>query len=132
MSRYNTQVSVIPPPLRGLSHIQLYVSDIDTSVEWYRKALFLEETGRADGRYVGLESASGHFRFALFPDASRAHSGSIDHLAFAVPGFEALTGWVTYLDECGIPHGAVKPNPRGHSVDLFDPDGNNIELVSEE
>jgi catechol 2,3-dioxygenase-like lactoylglutathione lyase family enzyme len=125
-------VSVIPPSLGCLSHIQLYVSDIDASVEWYKKALCLEEAGRGDGRYVGLESVSGHFRFVLFPDASRAHSGSVDHLAFAVSGFEALTGWVTYLDESGISHEAVKPNPRGHSVDLFDPDGNNIELVSEE
>jgi hypothetical protein len=25
----------------------------------------------------------------------------------------------------------IKPNPFGHSIDLFDPDGNNLELVSE-
>ena len=31
----------------------------------------------------------------------------------------------------GIADESIKPNPFGQSIDLFDPDGNNLELVSE-
>ena len=58
-------------------------------------------------------------------------SGALDHIAFAVSGIDALTEWCEHLDAIGISHEGVKPNIVGQSVDLFDPDGNNIELISE-
>ena len=47
------------------------------------------------------------------------------------PTSGALTEWCEHLTAIGIPHEGIKQNIAGHSVDLFDPDGNNIELVSE-
>jgi len=47
------------------------------------------------------------------------------------PTSSALTAWCEHLTAIGIPHDGIKPNIAGRSVDLFDPDGNNIELVSE-
>ena len=115
----------------GVSHLALKVSDLDASVTWYKDALSLEEFIREpSGRFVGLRSASG-FQIALFTGGQPHNSGALDHVAFAVGDLDTLTSWVDHLTTIGVAHEGIKPNPLGHSVDLFDPDGNNIELVSE-
>jgi catechol-2,3-dioxygenase len=48
-----------------------------------------------------------------------------------VSDIDALAAWCEHLTAIGIPHEGIKPNIAGQSVDLFDPDGNNIELISE-
>ena len=118
-------------PLTGLSHLQLRASDLDASVEWYKRVLGLTEQRGEPGRYVALRSASGHFRFVLSTGGSGDAQGNLDHIAFAVSDLDALSAWAEHLTAIGIPHEGIKANIAGHSVDLFDPDGNNIELVSE-
>jgi catechol 2,3-dioxygenase-like lactoylglutathione lyase family enzyme len=115
----------------GVSHFALRVSDLDASVAWYTDMLRLEEFIREPtGRFVGMRSASG-FEIALFTGGQPGNSGALDHIALAVTDLDALTSWVDHLTAIGVPHDGIKPNPRGQSVDLFDPDGNNIELISE-
>jgi catechol 2,3-dioxygenase-like lactoylglutathione lyase family enzyme len=115
----------------GVSHLALKVSDLDASVTWYTDALGLEEfVPEPSGRFVGMRSATG-FSIALFAGGERGTSGALDHVAFAVTDLETLTAWVDHLTALGVPHEGIKANPRGQSVDLFDPDGNNIELISE-
>jgi catechol 2,3-dioxygenase-like lactoylglutathione lyase family enzyme len=119
-------------PLIGLSHFALHIRDFDASVDWYTKALGLQEISREPGRFVGLRSASGQFRLALLPGGQAENRGALDHIAFLVSDIDALTAWSHHLTAIGITHDEIKPNPvGGHSMDLFDPDGNNIELVSE-
>jgi catechol-2,3-dioxygenase len=119
------------PPLEGLSHLQLHVSDLDASVAWYERALGLAQLRGEAGRYVTLRSEAGRFRLVLSAGGRRDAAGALDHIAFAVSDLGALTAWCEHLTAIGIPHEGIKPNIAGHSVDLFDPDGNNIELVSE-
>jgi len=117
--------------LTGVSHLVLKVSELDASVAWYTDALGLEEIRREPtGRFVGLCAANG-FRVGLFAGGEPGNSGALDHIAFTVSDFGTLTAWADHLTEIGIAHEGIKPNPFGHSIDLFDPDGNNIELVSE-
>ncbi len=121
------------PPIEGLSHFQLYVSDLDASVAWYKRALGLTELRSQPGRYVALQSTTAQFRVVLsVGEEDRASAtGALDHIAFAISDVGALNAWCEHLTDIGIPHEGIKPNLAGHSVDLFDPDGNNIELVSE-
>jgi catechol-2,3-dioxygenase len=56
---------------------------------------------------------------------------ALDHIALAISDINALSAWCDHLTAIGISHEGIKPNIAGQSVDLFDPDGNNIELVSE-
>ncbi len=119
------------PHLERLSHVQLRVSDLDSSVVWYERALGLTELRSESGRYVALESKTGRFRVVLSPGGTAGAPGALDHIAFAISDVGALTAWCEHLTAIGIPHEGIKPNIAGHSVDLFDPDGNNIELVSE-
>lgn len=116
--------------LTGVSHLVLKVSDLDASVAWYRDALGLEAFRREPTGLVGMRSASG-FQVGLFTGGQPNNSGALDHIAFTVSDLDALTAWADHLTAIGIAHEGIKPNPFGHSIDLFDPDGNNIELVSE-
>jgi catechol-2,3-dioxygenase len=122
-------------PLTGLSHIQLHVSDLDASVAWYETALGLVELRRTPGRSVTLHSAGGGFRVVLSPGGPTGDRSDeprvLNHLAFGVADLHALTGWADHLMAVGIAHDGIKTNFVGQSIDLFDPDGNNIELVSE-
>jgi catechol-2,3-dioxygenase len=119
-------------PVTGLSHLVLNVSDLDVSVPWYAGALGVEEFRREPtGRFVGMRSTTGHFRLALFAGGRPGDPGALNHIAFTVSDLDALTAWADHLAAIGIAHEGIKPNPLGHSIDLFDPDGNNIELVSE-
>jgi glyoxylase I family protein len=115
----------------GMSHVQLRVSDLDESVAWYKCALGLTELRSEPGRYVALESATRGIRVVLSPGGQPGAPGALDHIAFAVSDLGALSEWCEHLTAIGIPHQGVTSNVAGHSVDLSDPDGNNIELVSE-
>jgi glyoxylase I family protein len=116
--------------LTGVSHLVLKVSDLDASVVWYGNALGLEAFRREPTRFVAMRSASG-FQVGLFSGGQPNNSGALDHIAFTVSDLDALIAWADHLTAIGIAHEGIKPNPFGHSIDLFDPDGNNIELVSE-
>jgi glyoxylase I family protein len=119
-------------PISGVSHFVLRVSDLDASVAWYANVLGLEETRRDPGNLVGLRSRSGQFRLALRAGGRPDNRGALDHVAFSVPDLDALTAWADHLTAIGIDHDGIKSNPAvGHTVDLFDPDGNNMELVTE-
>ena len=126
-----TVVAMDAPPFEGLSHFQLRVSDLDASVDWYERALGLTELRGEPGRYIALQSPTGRFRVVLSAGGRAGATGALDHIAFAISGLDALTEWCEHLTSSGITHEGIKPNIVGHSVDLFDPDGNNIELVSE-
>jgi len=118
-------------PLDGLSHLQLYVGDLNASVDWYKCALGLTELRGEPGRSITLHSPEGGFRIVLTAGDRADVPTRLDHIAFAVRDLDALTAWTEHLTAIGIPHEGIKPNIAGQSVDLFDPDGNNIELISE-
>jgi glyoxylase I family protein len=120
------------PPLDRLSHFQLRFSDLDASVAWYERALGLTDPRGEPGRYVALRCRTGRFRVVLSAGGRDGASGALDHIAFAVSDVGGLTEWCEHLTAIGIPHEGIKLNVAGHSVDLFDPDGNNIELVCEQ
>jgi glyoxylase I family protein len=119
------------PPIDGVSHFQLNVSDLDASVAWYKRALGLTELRADPGRYVALRSTSGRFRMVLSAGGRVGAPGALDHIALAISDIGALTSWCEHLSAIGIPNEGIKSNIAGQSVDLIDPDGNNIELISE-
>jgi catechol-2,3-dioxygenase len=126
-----TVVVMEAPPIDRVSHVQLNVSDLDVSVAWYKRALGLTELRAEPGRYVALQSASGPFRLVLSAGGSAGAGGALDHIALAISDSNALSAWCDHLTAIGISHEGIQENIAGRSVDLFDPDGNNIELISE-
>lgn len=119
------------PPIDGLSHFQLKVSNLDASVEWYKRALGLTELRADPGHYVALHSTAGRFRLVLSAGGLADTPRALDHIALAISDIGALREWCDHLTDIGISHEGITSNIAGQSVDLFDPDGNNIELITE-
>ena len=126
-------------PITGLSHVQLSVSDVAASAEWYTAALGLESyAADPDFGYVALRHRVARVVFVLTARANVEPpagivvpaGGSLDHLAFAVPDGDALDEWAGHLTRIGIDHPGVVLENGNPSLQLRDPDGVAIELVA--
>jgi catechol-2,3-dioxygenase len=120
--------------MTGLSHVQLNVTDPETSAAWYLVALGLEPFD-ADPEigYVALRHRPSGVVIVLTrrdggtPDHA---AGVLDHLAFAVPDGNTLKAWADHLCDAGIRHPGVVRENGNPSLQLVDPDGTAIELVA--
>ncbi len=117
--------------LTGVSHLELYVSDLDASIAWYGAAVALSPRAKQPEQVVVLQSSNRSFRLVLRPGRPADAHGDFGHVALAVDSLSALQDWAKHLDEIGIEHKGVKEGPTGHTIDLVDPDGHDIELTYE-
>jgi catechol 2,3-dioxygenase-like lactoylglutathione lyase family enzyme len=144
--------SAADAPIAGLSHVQLLVSNVRASAAWYVLALGLEGyVEDLDIGYVALRHRGSRIVVVLTagPDVARPDvaggekdgyrettdvpataSGTLDHLAFAVPDEDALRSWADHLTDIGIDHQGVVLENGNPSLQLRDPDGTAIELVA--
>jgi glyoxylase I family protein len=124
-------------PITGLSHVQLLVSDVGASAQWYRSVLGLGLMAEdLDIGYVALRHREAKVVIVLTvaPDPGQTShhpaSQALDHLAFAVPDGDSLAAWAEHLTELGIDHAGVVLENGHPSLQLRDPDGIAIELVA--
>jgi glyoxylase I family protein len=122
-------------PVLGFSHIQLMVSDVTASCEWYTKVLGVEPlTVADDGSYIALRHRPSRVVVVLTrradPWGGDAPAEPLDHLAFAVADGDVLQLWADHLTELGIEHPGVILELGKPSLQLRDPDGITIELVA--
>lgn len=113
------------PKIRGVNHITLAISDLDTAVRFYRDVLGLSLRKRWSG---GAYLEAGDFWICLSPDAATRSTPHPDytHLAFDVDdaAFDALAARLT---ETGAR--VWKDNrSEGRSHYFLDPDGHKLEL----
>ena len=125
-------------PMTGFSHVQLLVTDLHASEEWYTTVLGLTRYAADESKgYVALWHDPSRIMIVLTPRVStgatldaRAADTVLDHLAFAVPDGEALEQWAAHLTDAGISHPGIVLELGKPSLQLRDPDGNAIELVA--
>jgi glyoxylase I family protein len=117
--------------LTGLSHVELHVSDLDASTAWYASVVDLTKLRSEPGKFSAMAPAGGGFRIVLTPGRPEDAHGELGHVALAVESLDALKMWADHLTEAGVPHHGIKENKVGQSLDLFDPDGHQIELTYE-
>jgi catechol-2,3-dioxygenase len=128
-------------PVTGLSHVQLLVSDVSASAEWYTVALGLEPyAGSVDTGYVALRHRGANVVVVLTRPsqvgddqvavATTPGNETLDHLAFAVSDEGALRAWADHLAQSGVDHPGVVLENGNPSLQLRDPDGVAIELVA--
>jgi catechol 2,3-dioxygenase-like lactoylglutathione lyase family enzyme len=120
--------------ITGVSHIQLNVTDLAASTEWYKTVVGLTQLQAAPGRYAVLAPAAGGFRLGLSEVHQTGPNSGFGHLAIALESMDVLHAWVEHLDAIGAPHTDIKENPFNpgvFSIDVFDPDGHEIELIYE-
>jgi catechol-2,3-dioxygenase len=119
-------------PIRGVSHIQLTVSDVPKAESWYASVLGLDRLqANEDGSYVALVHRPSRVVVVLSTYVGDATKGGpFDHLAFSVADGPTLQAWAEQLTEQGINHPGVVDEFGKPSLLLSDPDGNQIELVA--
>jgi glyoxylase I family protein len=123
-------------PITGLSHVQLLVTDVAASAQWYGAALGLVPFAEdADVGYIALKHRDAHLVVVLtkHPNPRERSPGSadiLDHVAFAAPDGDSLVAWAEHLTEIGILHAGVALENGHPSLQLRDPDGVAIELVA--
>ena len=120
--------------ITGVSHIEFHVSDLEASSAWYTAAVGLTQLKAAPGKYAVLAPEGGGFRLGLSETGPADVHGQFGHLAIALQSMDVLRAWVEHLDSIGVPHTDIKENPFNpgvFSIDVFDPDGHEIELIYE-
>jgi catechol-2,3-dioxygenase len=124
--------------MTGLSHVQLWVSDVEASATWYGMALGLSPyASDIEHGYIAMRHREARVVIVLTqrPEGDGVDEGAsaadvLDHLAFAVPDGEALQAWADHLTDIGIDHPGVVLELGNPSLQLRDPDGIAIELVA--
>jgi catechol 2,3-dioxygenase-like lactoylglutathione lyase family enzyme len=117
--------------LTGVSHLELYVSDLDASIAWYEAACGLSPRANQPEQVRVLQPDNASFRLVLRPGRAANAGGDFGHVAISVDSLESLQAWSRHLDEIGIAHKEIHEGPTGHTMDLVDPDGHDVELTYE-
>lgn len=119
----------------GISHLDLSVSDIDVSIEWYLEVLGLKQLKRADleGRtmvvmiHPGTGLVIGLNQHDTVPvDRFDDRNVGLDHVGFNVPERSDLDELEAKLTELGVEHSTVEDTSVGTALVFRDPD--NIQL----
>jgi catechol-2,3-dioxygenase len=117
-------------PVRGFSHAQLRVSDVEASVAWYTAAVGLAAAGPPQSGAVAMFGGGGRFAIVISGERPEPAGGELDHIAFGVGDRDALAAWGDHLTALGIPHGGLVDSGEGVSLHLTDPDGLAVELLA--
>jgi glyoxylase I family protein len=126
------------PALGGPSHIDLTVTDVEVSANWWEQVMGfsrVSSTEKATFRTRSLVHASGFTVTVVSHDATRpepfdeARVG-LDHFAFAVADRPTLDAWVAHFDALGVTHTGVIEAHFGDTVVFRDPDNLQLELFA--
>ena len=127
------------PSITGIAHVELTVSNLNTSVAWYVRLLDATEVFRSvDARERIVAAALREPRSGLVialtqhddPLGGRFNPRRVglDHLAFGVPSEGDLEDWAIRFDALGLNHSPIRDYGYGLAVTLPDPDGIALEF----
>ena len=126
------------PRLKGLHHIKLPVTDLDTSLSWYQRVFDAEHLSQFDhydsagARYAVILQLPGvdiliELRWA--PDAATATAG-YDPVSLVAGGADDLQAWIDHLDALGIEHSPMITALAGQLLIFRDPDQTFLRLLT--
>lgn len=127
----------MPTTFTGISHLDLSVTDVEASAEWYVKVLGLKRLVRNDleGRtmvvlahpetrlIIGLNQHEGRNA-----DRFDEQNPGLDHVGFGVDDRSDLDALQAHLDDLGVEHSPVTDAPSGVGAALVFRDPDNIQL----
>lgn len=114
----------------GLTHIHLFVADLDRALRFYREVFGLEEAFRSGEKMVFLKPPNSDDTITLNEDPERAGiAGGVDHFGFRLTDRSQLDRAVDEVERAGgrlLERGTHGPDhPYAY---VADPDGYVIEL----
>lgn len=121
----------------GISHLDLTVTDAESSADWYGRVLGLRRARRADladrimivlthpdtGLVIGLNQHR-----AAVGERFDEHVPGLDHVGFTVTSREDLIALEEHLTEQHVDHSPVTDAPSGSGTALVFRDPDNIQL----
>jgi catechol 2,3-dioxygenase-like lactoylglutathione lyase family enzyme len=122
----------VPSSILGVHHVNLPVSDLLRSRDWYCDAfgfepvLDYEEEDRLVGVVLKLSAGDGVHLHAQ-PELAVALRG-FTILSLSVQDKVALEGWASRFDELGVEHSPVLAGHMGWLLQVADPDGLWVQL----
>ena len=125
-----TETAVTTAPVTGFSHVQLNVVDVPGRSPGTRRCSAWRSCRSTAISPPCATGPPGWSSSSARPSGSTSRRSPVDHLAFAVPDGEALQAWADHLTAVGIEHPGVVLELGKPSLQLVDPDGNEIELVA--
>jgi catechol 2,3-dioxygenase-like lactoylglutathione lyase family enzyme len=126
------------PPLRGIHHIKLSVSDLDRSEAFYTivfdaKRIKAWDHRHADGSCYGyileVPGLGTRLELRLNPEQAEKDRG-FDPLTIAVDDRAALDAWAKHLDAAGVQHSPVLTAIQGWVLVFEDPDARRLRLYT--
>ena len=115
------------PPLSGLHHVRLPVSNAWTSRDWYMDVLGCSPLLDVEVEYGVVGVVIRHpcgVVIGLHQNAVRASALSgFAVLGFAVADRSTLEDWARTLEQGGVPHLGIAQGHLGWYLDVPDPDG---------
>jgi len=131
------------PRLNGATHVNLTVTDLDRSTDWYGRVLQMvvvnDVTPPGSGFRFRTLLNSGSFASIVLGQPQRDAGGAaapeaqdvfdeyrvgLHHLAYHVPERDELVTWVAHLDALGVAHSGIhiSGSEAGAQIWLRDPD----------
>jgi catechol-2,3-dioxygenase len=120
----------------GLTHLALRVRDVPRAVDFYTNVLGLTVKNQSPrGAFLTARGVTSHdlALFALGDDAPGPEPNRVGmyHMAWAMESFEDLQAMYDHLVESGANICGFGNSQTSTSIHLFDPDGNEIEMIYE-
>ena len=116
--------------VHGVQMVGLFVTDLESAVEFYRNVLGipLEVDAHGERRHADYSFRDPYFHFALFPEAAGRAIGPT-HVTFRVEDCREAVRRATGAGAQVIHEPRLMPySGGGLAAEVLDPDGNHIEL----
>jgi glyoxylase I family protein len=120
------------PQITGYHHLNVTVTDVTRSTEWYTEVLGftkLKEFEKDGFTKVVLVHPGSRTVFGLTGHGAKASGDAfsefrtgMDHVAFAVKDRTALETWKAHFERLGVTHSEIKPSVMGDLIAFRDPD----------
>ncbi|MBT6119664.1 MAG: dioxygenase [Rhodospirillaceae bacterium] len=133
----NTRIAASDPPFRPrrLGHVNLYVSDLDRSMDYFNAVVGLEEVYRRPPIKGGfLSNGNTHHDIGMVETSSPlCHSGEagLNHLAFEVEHEADLVAGYRRLPDPAAAFPRTIDHDITRSIYGLDPDGNAVEIYAD-
>ena len=129
-----------PPPLDGIHHLKVFVTDLDVSLTWWKRAFgagrdealdHYTPEGMLFAYILSVPGIDSPVELRHDPAAARRAAG-LDPVTFAVATKRDLQAWAEYLESSDIEHSGVLTAYDGWLLVTRTPDGLSIRLITRE
>ena len=118
--------------ISGLSHVGVFVKDLDAMTEFYCDTLGLTESHRNEDRMVFLTAdVEREDHEVVLVRGRDGDATTIQQLSFRVGGVEDVLAFYQTFKRTGVPIQQTVSHGAGVSCYFYDPEGNRIEVFAD-